>query len=89
MTPTEREKRMQARREEARRSEAETLAHPDEPLDFSRSKVTRPNRSKPFTVRLSPDEFAQLSELAESRHLPASTLARSWVLDRLKAELPR
>ena len=82
----DRDQRVRARREAARRSEAETLAHPDEPLDLSGSRVTRPNRSKPFTVRLSPDEFAELTEVADAKHLPASTLARAWVLDRLRAE---
>jgi len=83
---TERDKRLRARRADARRSEQQTLEHPDEALDLSRSHVSRPNRSKPFTVRLSPEEFEELTREADSRHLPASTLARAWLLDRLHAD---
>jgi len=87
-TMTERDKRLQARRADARHSEQQTLEHPDEALDLSRSRVARPNRSKPFTVRLSPEEFEELTREADSRHLPASTLARAWLLDRLHANRP-
>ncbi len=49
-------------------------------------KVTRPNRAKVYSVRLSEEEQARVEAVAEARHLPASTLVRSWILDRLEAE---
>ena len=47
---------------------------------------TRPNRSKVYSVRLSVEEQALIEEVAQARHLPASTLVRSWILDRLELE---
>ena len=49
-------------------------------------KAKRPNRSKVYSVRLSADEQARVEAAAEARHLPASTLVRAWILDRLDAE---
>lgn len=48
--------------------------------------VSRPNRTKVYSVRLSADEQAEVEAAAEARHLPASTLVRSWILDRLERE---
>lgn len=51
-----------------------------------RTRVTRPNRAKVYSVRLSEEEQARVEAAAAARHLPASTLVRSWILDRLDAE---
>lgn len=49
---------------------------------------SRPNRtrSKVYSVRLSAEEEAEVQRVAEARHLPASTLVRSWILERLDHE---
>ena len=49
---------------------------------------TRPNRerSRVYSVRLSAEEYATVQRVADSRHLPASTLVRSWILERLEKE---
>lgn len=44
------------------------------------------NRSVMFSVRFNPDELDDLQRYAEQRGLPARTLARSWILDRLRHE---
>ena len=41
-----------------------------------------------FDVRPSDEEFAAIQEIAESQHLPMSTMARAWLLDRLDKERP-
>ena len=43
----------------------------------------RPNRQKVYSVRLSADEQAEVQKVAAAKHLPASTLVRSWILERL------
>ena len=50
------------------------------------ARGTRPNRSKVYSVRLSDQEEDQIQKLAESKHLPPSTLVRSWILERLDLE---
>lgn len=50
------------------------------------TRATRPNRPKVYSVRLSEQEQARVEAAAAARHLPASTLVRSWILDRLDAE---
>lgn len=50
------------------------------------AKPTRPNRSRVYSVRLSPEEQVRVQQLAEEKHLPPSTLVRSWILDRLDKE---
>lgn len=50
------------------------------------TRATRPNRAKVYSVRLSEQEQARVEAAAAARHLPASTLVRSWILDRLDAE---
>lgn len=55
--------------------------------DYARgTTVARPNRAKVYSVRLSEQEQARVEAVAAARHLPASTLVRSWILDRLDAE---
>lgn len=50
------------------------------------SRPTRPNRRRVYSVRLSAEEEARIQEVADARHLPASTLVRSWILERLDQE---
>lgn len=52
------------------------------------SHGARPNRtrSKVYSVRLSAEEESEVQRVAEARHLPASTLVRSWILERLDRE---
>lgn len=71
-------------RADARELEAEADAvdpYPDG------TAITRPNRpSRMFNLRLSEEQFGELQELARERHLPVSTMARSWLLERLDRE---
>jgi len=46
----------------------------------------RPNRQKVYSVRLSAEEEAEVLRVAAAKHLPASTLVRSWILERLVQE---
>ena len=46
----------------------------------------RPNGQKVYSVRLSADEEAEVQRVAADRHLPPSTLVRSWILERLDKE---
>ncbi|WP_156934941.1 CopG family transcriptional regulator [Pseudonocardia spinosispora] len=49
--------------------------------------ISRPNRpSRMFNLRLTDEQFRELHALAHERHLPMSTLARSWLLERLDHE---
>lgn len=48
--------------------------------------VTRPNRSRVYSVRLSDEEQARVQTVADAKHLPASTLVRAWILERLDQE---
>lgn len=50
------------------------------------AQLTRPNRSRVYSVRLSPSEEERVQQLAMDKHLPPSTLVRSWILDRLEQE---
>ena len=42
--------------------------------------------SRMFNVRLSEEQFAAIQDVAERQHLPMSTMARAWLLDRLEEE---
>jgi hypothetical protein len=42
--------------------------------------------SRALNVRHSEDQYEALQELARKRHLPMSTMARAWLLDRLDHE---
>lgn len=46
------------------------------------SRPRRPNRPRVLQVRLTEAEFEELQRDAESHHLPASTYARTVLLDR-------
>ncbi len=71
-------------RADARRLEAEAdtaVPYPDG------TAITRPNRpSRMFNLRLTDEQLGELQELARERHLPVSTMARSWLLERLDRE---
>ncbi len=49
--------------------------------------LSRPNRghSRVYSVRLSEEEHAAVKELATEQGIPASTLIRSWIVERLRA----
>ena len=51
------------------------------------TKVTRPGRARStvYSIRLNPDELAALHALAETAGLPASTLVRSWIIERIRS----
>ncbi len=73
-----------AAREDARALEAEAEATGPYPPG---TRITRPNRpSRMFNVRLTDDQFNDLWEMAREHHLPMSTMARSWLLERLDQE---
>jgi hypothetical protein len=75
-----------AAREDARRLEAE--AERDEPYPED-TVVSRPNQgSRMFNVRLTEEQYAAIHDLAAQRHLPMSTMARAWLIDRLDEERP-
>lgn len=58
-----------------------------EPLpEDVRAERRNDTRSRMFSLRLRDDELAELDQVAQQRDLPARTLARSWILDRLHAE---
>ena len=57
----------------------------DEPYPEA-ARPTRPNRSQVYSVRLSVEEQARVQRVADAKHLPPSTLVRSWILDRLEDE---
>ena len=77
--------------EEAARTDARALeayADSDEPYPAD-VKISRPNRpSRMFNVRLSDEQYEEITDLARKRHLPASIMARSWLLERLDRERP-
>jgi len=73
-----------ALREDARRLEQH--ANSGEPYPEG-TVITRPNApSRMFNLRLSDEQFNALQQLANTKHLPMSTMARAWLLDRLDEE---
>ena len=50
--------------------------------------VTRPNRGRStvYSIRLNPDEVAALQSIADAAGVPGSTLARSWIVQRIQEE---
>jgi hypothetical protein len=66
---------------------ADSESNPDAPLAAG-STISRANRARStvYSVRLNPDEMAAVQALAEAAGLPASTLVRSWITDRIRAE---
>ena len=66
--------------------EMETNADSMEPFPPG-TRITMPNQpSRVFNLRLTEDQFAALQQVAEAKHLPVSTMARAWLLDRLDVE---
>jgi hypothetical protein len=75
-----------ALREDARA--LERLADSTDPYPAG-TRISRPNQpSRMFNVRLSEEQFGRLQDEAAKRHLPVSTMARAWLLDRLDHERP-
>jgi predicted HicB family RNase H-like nuclease len=74
-----------AARAEARGLEGEATSEEPYPADTT---VSRPNRttSRMFNLRLTDEQFAAIQDLAAQQHLPMSTMARAWLLDRLEKE---
>ncbi|WP_152352717.1 CopG family transcriptional regulator [Brachybacterium subflavum] len=71
--------------ERALREESETTR--DDPYpDATTPQVERGLRSKVYSVRLSAEEQEEVQRIAAARHLPPSTLVRSWILERLEVE---
>lgn len=64
------------------REQAEASA--DEPLSAAASRPGW-SRAKVLSVRLSADEFAELTRYAEALEVPASGLVRGWILEQLRA----
>ncbi len=68
--------------EEAARAEAVAEADPE--TDFpAGTSISWPNRSRMLTLRLRQSEYDAIQRAAEQRHIPASTFARSLLLDKL------
>ncbi len=65
------------------RDESEETRESDYPKE---ARPSRPNRTKVYSIRLSEDEQARVQQAADAQHLPASTLVRSWILDRLNQD---
>jgi hypothetical protein len=73
-----------AAREDARRLEEQADQSGSYPASTT---VRRPNQpSRMFNLRLSDEQYQALQDAARERHLPVSTMARAWLLDRLDAE---
>ena len=66
---------------------ASSEANPDAPVPAN-SSVSRPNRARStvYSIRLNSEEVAEVQALAEAAGLPASTLVRSWIVERIRAE---
>jgi len=82
-------KKLDEQTEQAARADAralETDAEATGPYPEG-TQITHPNRpSRMFNVRLTEEQYAKLHDAAERRHLPMSTMARSWLLERLDEE---
>ncbi len=77
-------KTARAARDDARSLEKSAASDTPYPPE---TKISRPNQaSRMFNVRLTDEQFSAIQELANQRHLPMSTMARAWLLDRLDQE---
>lgn len=82
-------KKLDARTEQDVRADARTLEEQAEATGPypSGTQLRRPNRpSRMFNVRLNDEQYHELEEQARRHHLPMSTMARSWLLERLDQE---
>lgn len=73
-----------AAREDARQLEKQADRTDPYPESTAVRRANQPSRM--FNLRLTEDQFAAIQELAAQRHLPMSTMARAWLLDRLDRE---
>ena len=73
-----------AARADARRLEKQAAHTEPYPESTTVSRANQPSRM--FNVRLTEEQFFAIQELAAERHLPMSTMARAWLLDRLDRE---
>jgi len=66
---------------------AASEANRDAPIP-DEAKVSRPNRSRStvYSIRLNPEEVSSLQSLADAAGVPGSTLARSWIVERIREE---
>lgn len=64
-------------------SEGEAAEDMATPEDGHRRNL---NRSVMFSLRLNAEELDELQRYAEQRGLPARTLARAWILERMREE---
>ena len=82
-------KRLDPKTSRALRVDARNLerqSESDEPYPAA-TTISRPNQpSRMFNVRLTEEQYAELQAEAQRRHLPVSTMARAWLLDRLDRE---
>jgi hypothetical protein len=69
--------------EDLRTYREEAEATRDAPMS---ANTTRPGvtRAKVLSVRLNPDEFAELTRYADRLDVPASALVRGWILSQLR-----
>lgn len=71
--------------DEATRAEAAAETDPEADLPPN-AVISRPNRSRMLTLRLRQSEYDAIQRAAEQHHIPASSLARSLLLDKLKEQ---
>ena len=67
-----------------RQAAAEAEATMNDPLPED-APATRPNRTVPVSVRLSPTMVADVEALAQRLDVPSSTLLRGWIQEGLAA----
>jgi hypothetical protein len=62
--------------------------HADSEDEYPAGTVVRRGQgpSRMFNVRLSDEQYEQLEQMARAKHLPVSTMARAWLLERLENE---
>ncbi len=71
-----------------RRDARKLEEHADDEGNYPAGTAVRrgKSRSRKFNVRLTDEQYQQLEQVARDRHLPLSTMARAWLLDRLGDE---
>lgn len=71
------------------RADARTLENnADDQGNYPQGTTVRRGQgpSRMFNIRLTDEQYQQLEQAARDRHLPLSTMARAWLLDRLGDE---
>lgn len=69
------------------RAEAEAAeANPDAPAKPGTVITRHGQRSRVYSIRLAESEITALEAAAERAGIPASTLARTWIAERLAAD---